>query len=65
MGIVLENFSVPEFANAVDLSKYADLTVSNFILNNLIPVTIGNIIGGGMMIGLFNWYIWKKNSLIA
>ncbi|MBR1612586.1 MAG: formate transporter FocA [Succinivibrio sp.] len=60
MGIVLENFSVPEFANAVDLSKYADLTVSNFILNNLIPVTIGNIIGGGMMIGLFNWYIWKK-----
>lgn len=62
MGIVLENFAIPEFSAAVDLSAYSDLTISNFIFNNLIPVTIGNIIGGGMMIGLYNWYIWKRTK---
>lgn len=36
--------------------QFSDLTVGNFLAANLIPVTIGNIIGGGVMIGLFNWY---------
>ncbi|MGN0903455.1 MAG: formate transporter FocA [Succinivibrio sp.] len=62
MGIVLENFAIPEFLDEATLSHYADLNVANFILNNLIPVTIGNIIGGGMMIGLYNWFIWKKTK---
>jgi formate transporter len=58
-GILIQNFAEPEFWQNIGLDKiqYADLTVKNFIVNNLIPVTIGNIIGGGLMIGLFNWYI--------
>jgi len=31
--------------------QISSLTVSNAFLNNLIPVTIGNIIGGGVIIG--------------
>ena len=62
MGIVLQEFSIPEFQSVVDVAKYSDLTVYNFIFSNLIPVTIGNIIGGGMMIGLYNWFIWKKTK---
>jgi formate transporter len=36
------------------------LTVGNFIVKNLIPVTLGNIIGGGVMVGLFHWLIYLR-----
>lgn len=62
MGIVLHYFSIPEFMNNINMDHYADLNVMHFIFSNLILVTIGNIIGGGMMIGLFNWFIWKKTK---
>lgn len=40
----------------------ADLTWGHFLLGNLLPVTLGNIIGGGVMIGLYYWVIhrWKR-----
>ncbi len=47
----------------VEASKYADLTWSNFIINNLIPVTIGNIIGGGLLVGLTYWVIYRRPEL--
>ena len=58
-GILIQNFAEPDFWQNIGLqnTQYADLTVQNFIVNNLIPVTIGNIIGGGLMIGFYNWYI--------
>ncbi len=61
-GISIVNFAEPEFWQlaGLDIAKYENLTVVNFILNNLIPVTIGNIIGGGIMVGLYNWYINVK-----
>jgi len=36
------------------------LTWGNFFLANLLPVTIGNIIGGGMMVGLVYWFIYLR-----
>lgn len=34
-----------------------------FLLNNLLPVTIGNIIGGGVMVGMVYWTIFlRKNA---
>ena len=33
------------------------LTFSNFLLVNLLPVTLGNILGGGVFVGLFYWII--------
>lgn len=32
------------------------------LINNLIPVTIGNIIGGAFIVGMTYWYIYIKNS---
>jgi formate/nitrite transporter FocA (FNT family) len=32
--------------------SFSHLTIMNFITDNLIPVTIGNIIGGGLLVGL-------------
>ncbi|MEE1286587.1 MAG: formate transporter FocA [Ruminobacter sp.] len=57
-GICVLNFADAEFWRATGLvaSDFAQINVVNFIINNLIPVTIGNIIGGGIMIGVYNWY---------
>ncbi|WP_102319181.1 formate transporter FocA [Enterovibrio norvegicus] len=64
MGIVINNFASPEFwaATGYSAADFADLTVSNFILNNLIPVTIGNIIGGGLLVGMTYWLIHLRGE---
>ncbi|MBK8986802.1 MAG: formate transporter FocA [Chloroflexi bacterium] len=41
---------------------YPALTWSNFFLVNLLPVTIGNIIGGALMVGLVYWFIYLRPS---
>ena len=38
----------------------ADITWGQFVFDNLIPATIGNIIGGVVVIGLVFGYIYKK-----
>jgi len=43
---------------AVPNGSLSGLTTSAFILNNLIPVTIGNIIGGGVFVGLGYWFVY-------
>lgn len=50
--------AVAAFANAFPGVDLAPLTVSNFIVNNLIPVTIGNIIGGSVFVGLAYWFVY-------
>lgn len=63
VGIAIHSVATPEFWQAVgqDPASFADLTVSNFVLHNLIPVTIGNIIGGGVMVGLTYWFIFRRH----
>jgi formate transporter len=39
---------------------FAHLTWQNFFVANLLPVTIGNIIGGGVMVGLVYWFIYLR-----
>jgi len=41
-------------------ADFANLTVGNFLLANLLPVTIGNIIGGAGMVGLAYWFIYLR-----
>lgn len=65
MGILLQSTASPEFwlAQGVEATKYADLNISNFLLNNLLPVTLGNIIGGGLLIGMGNWLLFLRPSV--
>ncbi|MGS0680873.1 formate transporter FocA [Shewanella sp. 125m-7] len=54
LGITIQQFADPAWFDALNISReqYADLTVMNFVFNNLIPVTLGNIVGGGVFVGL-------------
>lgn len=39
----------------------ADITWLAFLTNNLIPATIGNIVGGAGFVGCAYWYVYMKN----
>ncbi|OLQ75569.1 formate transporter FocA [Photobacterium proteolyticum] len=61
MGIVIKVFASPEFWAQTGRSpaEFADLTIGLFIINNLLPVTLGNIIGGGV-VGMTYWNIHRR-----
>ncbi|HKO75370.1 MAG TPA: formate transporter FocA [Gaiellaceae bacterium] len=43
--------------NELDLSN---LTWGSFLADNLLPVTIGNVIGGALMVGAFYWFVYLR-----
>lgn len=50
----------PAFVN--NLGTFENLTLPRFFLNNLIPVTIGNMIGGAFFIGYIYWFAYLRKS---
>ncbi|MDR2206504.1 MAG: formate/nitrite transporter family protein [Flavobacteriaceae bacterium] len=40
----------------------ANITWAEFFVNNLLPVTIGNIVGGAVFVGCLYWYIYLKKQ---
>jgi formate transporter len=46
-------------------ADFPHLTWGNFFLGNLLPVTIGNIIGGAFMVGLVYWFIYLRKAAKA
>lgn len=37
-----------------------DLTWQRFVTRNLVPVTIGNVIGGAVLVGLVYWFVYLR-----
>ena len=62
MGLLIKGFGGPQFwANiGKTAADYADLTWGHFVINNLLPVTIGNILGGSLMVGAVYWFIFLR-----
>lgn len=44
---------------APDLSR---LTIFGFLIRNLLPVTIGNIIGGGFLVSIIYWFVYLRRA---
>lgn len=67
LGIVIQNFAPDSFWTQVGVSasQYADLNIKQFLVANLIPVTLGNIVGGSVLVGLANWSIYRRPQLKA
>jgi formate/nitrite transporter len=42
--------------------KITSLTWGNFFIANLLPVTIGNIVGGAVMVGLVYWFAYLRTQ---
>lgn len=60
IGLLIKTDSAFLATAGLDAAAYAGLTWSNFIWRNLLPVTIGNIIGGALLVGLIYWFIYLR-----
>jgi formate/nitrite transporter len=43
------------------LEQLADLTWRGFFLSNLLPVTLGNLFGGAMMVAAVYWFVYVRS----
>jgi formate transporter len=62
IGLLIKATAGPEFWQAIGktAADFGSLTWSAFFLKNLLPVTIGNILGGTGCVGLVYWFIFLR-----
>ncbi len=62
LAIFVKNSGDAAFFNVIGktAADFPHLTWSNFFIANLLPVTIGNIIGGAIMVGLVYWFVYSR-----
>jgi formate transporter len=62
MGMMIKSTASPAFWESIHKTPadFANLTMTNFLVRNLIPVTIGNIIGGAVMVGAVYWFVYLR-----
>jgi formate transporter len=41
--------------------EYPGLNLWHFVTNNLVPVTLGNIIGGAVLVGIVYWFVYLRD----
>jgi len=65
MGLFIKNFDASWVATHATDMDLSNLTVANFLFNNLLPVTIGNIIGGSVLVAAAYWFVFlrPKNTI--
>lgn len=49
-------------ASGLTTEQLANLNWESFFANNLLPVTLGNLVGGGIFVALLYWFVYHKNS---
>ena len=59
-GVLIRSTVGTDFWDASGLAPeaFTDLTWQAFLMDNLLPVTLGNIVGGGVMIGVLYWTVF-------
>ena len=64
IGLMVKYYGGVEFFDKIGKTAldFPNLTLSNFFLDNLVPVTIGNIIGGAVMVGLIYWFVYLRKK---
>ncbi len=62
IGLFIKSFAGSDFWAAIGktAADYGNLTWGAFFVKNLLPVTIGNIIGGAGFVGLAYWFIYLR-----
>jgi formate transporter len=67
MAILIKTGAPDTFWQAVGASSdaYTDITWGSFFLNNLLPVTLGNIIGGVFFVAVIYWLVYLRGKVPA
>lgn len=61
-GILAKSNEAWVTASGLSAEKLASLNWGSFLSANLLPVTLGNIVGGGVFVALLYWFTYHKNT---
>jgi formate transporter len=66
MGLFIKAWAGDGFWQSIGktAADFPALTWSNFLLGNLLPVTIGNIIGGALLVGGMYWFVYLRKPQV-
>jgi formate transporter len=65
MGMLLKGEDAVVSASGLSDAQLADLDAGGFVLHNLVPVTIGNVIGGALLVGAVYWFVFLRPGVAA
>jgi len=62
VALLIKDGAAERFWSSIGKSAadYPELTWAHFLGNNLLPVTIGNIIGGTVLVGAVYWFVYLR-----
>jgi formate/nitrite transporter len=62
VGLFIKNFAPEAFWTSIGKTAgdFPAITWSNFFLKNLLPVTVGNVIGGVLLVAVIYWLIYLR-----
>lgn len=60
VGILAKTVQKYALASSLSTENLLQLNWGNFLINNLIPVTLGNIIGGAIFVGALYWVCYRE-----
>jgi formate/nitrite transporter FocA (FNT family) len=66
IGLLVKASAAADFWTVIGrtASDYARLDWGHFLFANLLPVTLGNIVGGAGMVGLVYWFIYIRKHVV-
>ncbi|MDZ8119980.1 formate/nitrite transporter family protein [Pontiella agarivorans] len=59
-GLILK--SNPDIVSQLHGADLSNLTLQGFLLNNLLPVTVGNMVGGALFVGTIYWILYLRKQ---
>jgi formate/nitrite transporter len=61
-GLFIRSWAPDSFwaATGTSSADFASITWRDFVVGNLVPVTIGNIVGGALLVGLVYWFVYLR-----
>jgi formate/nitrite transporter len=63
-GLLIVDFADPAFWSAIGQDPAAFAGIGwDALAQNLIPVTIGNVLGGGVLVGAVYWFVYLRKSI--
>src|SRR5690349_7161185 len=65
IGLLIKSRAPESFWKAIGKTPadFPNLNWNNFLIGNLLPVTIGNIIGGSIMVAAVYWFVYLRKKL--
>jgi len=64
IGLMVKSWGGTSFFELIQRTPadFPNLTIGKFLAGNLLPVTLGNMIGGVVMVGLVYWFVYLRKT---